>query len=718
MTIRQHDSIHAVLPSLRKSVLVLAISISTAYAQSDESSDSTIIYPAAFFDQYTPVSANDMITRIPGVSIDSRNSNNNNNNSRGLGSGGDLLINGKRIAGKDNSASSQLSRIAANQVERIEIIRGSSAELDVRGAGQVVNIVLKDAQSRSSVSAEVSMDYHLINNEYDPGGSLSYGGQNGNLDYLFHIKMDPRYNVFGRKENSYSPGLTQTGRMTEDIIRDEGALETSINLGYEFERDRIQINALVSDNAHPAELTRNLYSASDLQNPFRTEQEINDNDHNNWEIGGNHEHRFANNSRFQSVFVVNDSVRNDTRERFTIEGINDSTKTQYLQSDSRTRERIGQATYSWSLSSRQDMQLGFERAQTILDTQLFLGSNTANGSPLTEYGNLPSVPGASNPGSTVEEMRYESFAVHNWILNDRMTLESTLLYEMSSIEQSGTVQRSRDFEFLRPKVDYRFDINPATQIRATVERKISQLSFQSFTATVNNQDLDKDTIAGNPDLVQEQEMNYELSMEYRLPNDGGVLTSRLFYRDIDDVIGRVNISSDPANPISATGNLGNGKRYGINLDVSTRLGIIGLPEAVFTSSINLFDSYVFDPILGEDRRFNGRGRASIGFRHDIPALGLNYGFDFNRELPGGEINVDVDNLERTVPHDRLNLYVSKVAFDNITFRLESTNALNDAFCRERLRFNGTPSLGLLEEIEKSCAAGAGHKVALKIRTTF
>ena len=136
MTIRQHDSIHAVLPSLRKSVLVLAISISTAYAQSDESSDSTIIYPAAFFDQYTPVSANDMITRIPGVSIDSRNSNNNNNNSRGLGSGGDLLINGKRIAGKDNSASSQLSRIAANQVERIEIIRGSSAELDVRGAGQ------------------------------------------------------------------------------------------------------------------------------------------------------------------------------------------------------------------------------------------------------------------------------------------------------------------------------------------------------------------------------------------------------------------------------------------------------------------------------------------------------------------------------------------------------------------------------------------------------
>src|SRR3989338_644352 len=70
--------------------------------------DSTVIYPASFFDQYTPVSANDMITRIPGVSLN----NNNGGGGRGLGSGGDLLIDGKRIAGKDNSASSQLTRIA------------------------------------------------------------------------------------------------------------------------------------------------------------------------------------------------------------------------------------------------------------------------------------------------------------------------------------------------------------------------------------------------------------------------------------------------------------------------------------------------------------------------------------------------------------------------------------------------------------------------------
>src|SRR5690606_39688704 len=92
--------------------------------------ESTVVYPAAFFAQYSPVSANDMVTRIPGVSLSSSSS------GRGLGSGGDLLIDGKRLAGKDNSASTQLTRIAADQVERLELIRGSSGTPAVRGAAQ------------------------------------------------------------------------------------------------------------------------------------------------------------------------------------------------------------------------------------------------------------------------------------------------------------------------------------------------------------------------------------------------------------------------------------------------------------------------------------------------------------------------------------------------------------------------------------------------------
>lgn len=710
MTVRQLSRRFLGFPCLRVSALTLAIcSANVLHAQEEDAEDlSTVVYPASFFAQYTPVSANDMITRIPGVSLSG-----NRGSGRGLGSGGDLLIDGKRIAGKDNSARSQLTRIAADQVERIEIIRGSSASLDVRGAGQIVNVVLKEAANRSSVSAEVNLDRHH-DGKYDPGGSLSYGGQASALSYLFNAQVDPQYNNTQRTEYSYQPDLSLNDVLKEEGNRDKRKYETSMNLGYDFEHDRVQLNALIADEGHPVTYSR---KTVDVTGRVKSERERTDYDYSNWEIGGNHEHTFADSSRFQFLFIVNDETRDSVRERFAVID-SGSNKNLYLESNRRTRERIGQGSYSWHLSDTQDMQLGLESAQTILDTSLYFGSATAAGSPSPEYGGLVPVHSAANPGSTVEEMRYEGFAVHNWMLNDRMTLESTMLYELSSLEQSGVASRSREFNFVRPKLDYRFDMTSSLQLRATVERQVSQLSFASFTTSANSSDDEKETNAGNPDLRQEKEIRYEVSLEYRLPNDGGVLSSRAFFRDIDDVIGKVNISSNPDNLVSANGNLGNGKRYGVYLDSSTRLGFMGLPDAVLTASLNMFDSSVFDPIIGTERRFSGRGNASIGFRQDIPSLGLNYGFNYMSEFNGGSMDVDVDNIGRFSSSPRLSMFISKVAFDNVTFRLESMNTLGSESCRERLRFDGLSGNGILNEIENSCTTGSGQKVALKIRTTF
>ena len=64
-----------------------------------------------------------MLDRIPGVNVFGGN---RGGGGRGLGTGGNILINGQRIAGKDNSARDQLDRITAAEVERIEIIRDTS----------------------------------------------------------------------------------------------------------------------------------------------------------------------------------------------------------------------------------------------------------------------------------------------------------------------------------------------------------------------------------------------------------------------------------------------------------------------------------------------------------------------------------------------------------------------------------------------------------------
>ena len=392
-----------------------ASTLVTAQPEDAEGEDSTIVYEASYFTDYNPVSVNDMIDRIPGVSISG------NSGGRGLGSGGDLLINGQRLAGKDNSPRDQLSRIAAREVERIEIIRGTSGELAVRGSGQVVNIVLQNTGTRASTSVEVSSDLHRQDGTLQPGASISHSRQSGGLSMMFNLLADPKYSYQEGTEYSTDGALNPTQTMEQFYTRDRMNYQASTTVGYRYDQHRMQVNALYGMSDHPVDLERHFYQPDMPATMDRQERETNEYEQNNWEVGGDYEYSFANGSRALMLFVVNDQTDDRIFDRFN----NDSPanmaseeKVMFIDSDERTRERIVQGNYNWSLSDYQDMQLGLERAQTILDTKLLLGKNTGDEAPSAEYGGLRPAFSASNQGTTVEEMRYEGFAVHNWTLND------------------------------------------------------------------------------------------------------------------------------------------------------------------------------------------------------------------------------------------------------------------------------------------------------------
>ena len=97
-------------------------------------------------------------------------------------------------------------------------------------------------------------------------------------------------------------------------------------------------------------------------------------------------------------------------------------------------------------------------------------------------------------------------------------------------------------------------------------------------------DEDRDTLAGNPEIRQEQSWRYELNLEMRLPNDLGVVNSQFWYRDVTDHIDRIDVSSSEGTLASARGNIGDGKRYGLNLDLSTKLDNLGLQNALLRRS--------------------------------------------------------------------------------------------------------------------------------------
>ncbi|MDG2119522.1 MAG: TonB-dependent receptor plug domain-containing protein, partial [Gammaproteobacteria bacterium] len=179
--------------------------------------NSTVVYEAEFFDQYNPITANDMLDRIPGIDISGRN---RGGGGRGLGTGGNLLIDGQRIAGKDNSARDQLGRITAAEVERIEIIRDTSGELNVRGAGEVINIILIEVPSRSSTQAEL---LQRLNHDdtYEVGGSVGWSTQIGNFQGLLNLEARPNYENRDNREVRITPEGELLGTLFEENIRDQ-----------------------------------------------------------------------------------------------------------------------------------------------------------------------------------------------------------------------------------------------------------------------------------------------------------------------------------------------------------------------------------------------------------------------------------------------------------------------------------------------------------------
>ena len=707
---------------------ILALSPSLGLSQNPESptetapepasvDDLSVVYEAAYFDQFQPVSVNDMVSRIPGIGLALGGG--GGGGGRGLGGGaGEILINGQRITGKSNEGRSQLSRISADDVDYIEIIRGTSEEIDVRGGGQVVNIVLRAAQSRSSIAAEISTD-RMQDSKLAPGARLSYSGQNGNLNYLFHIQSDPNYVNQVIRESSFDPEGVATERRLEESTRDQTNYETSVNLGYQFEKSMVQLNALYGQTAPPTDITRGIIGLAEDNPSVNLEREANQGRRDNWELGGDYEYSFDNRSKFRFLFIVNDRDFDFTRERFQV-GSDEETKDLFLFSAARDRERIARSSYTFNLLAGQAIETGVEIAQTIRDSEIRLGNDDEGGEPSAAHGGLFPVD-VDNALSSVEEIRSEYFAIHNWQLTDSMSLETALVYESSEITQSGDVGNSRSFGFFKPRVDYRYNLTESLQFRATAEKTVSQLSFSDFSATTDNSDDDQDTIAGNPNIRQEQTWRYDLNLEYRLPNNIGVLNSKFYYRDVSYVIDRIDVSPSPDNLQSARGNIGNGTRYGLNLDASTQLSYLGLPNALFTVRLGINESELLDPFLGIERRFgwSRRWNGRTEFRHDVNKYNLSYGFNYSTQAREGSnyTRIDVFDIEREIPDYDLNLFFEKRAFGGVTFRFDMRNANDRNFCRERTRFDGATVDGIVEEIENSCRQ-PGVRYSLKIRNTF
>lgn len=115
-------------------------------------------YRPEFFTQVRPGTAFDMVQWLPGFTFEETR------DMRGLsGAAGNVLIDGQPPTSKNDTLATVLRRIPATQVERVDIIVGAAAGIDMRGRSVIANVVLKKSGAPpGSATASMQLFEHGI----------------------------------------------------------------------------------------------------------------------------------------------------------------------------------------------------------------------------------------------------------------------------------------------------------------------------------------------------------------------------------------------------------------------------------------------------------------------------------------------------------------------------------------------------------------------------
>ena len=681
-------------------VLFFSIDISAQEVRQDNSNDagSIIVYDPEYFKPYRPMSAEDMLRRIPGTEGLLNTYGFNQNDKRGLRSNTDqILINGKRLTGKQVSSSVFLANLPAKSVKRIELITGNVKELDTNVGSRVINVILNEDASTGSgvVEAGISAS-HKGPKQF--ATNISYSGDLKGISYATSFQLRPWSGSVDIKDVFTNPQMDDLSREFETQRSKQVIHIARGSLSYDTAVGNVSINGLIDHLPVNKQYISNFFS--DPTNDFIISSEnFLDNlngDNTKWEISGDITYRFNKKTKLVTLFVYSNAENNRNNTNYNLPlGFTDTdsllvplNNLEQLGGDNRDKseaEKIIRATLDFNLNENNQFEIGVEGAVNTLDKRIEF-YDLVNDIQV----NIPII----NSDQKITEDRIEIFTSHSWKPFKKIEIETELAGEFSSLDQVGSdVSSSRTLRYFKPRFNIFYDPNESSQVYFSLIRSVGQLDFDDFIATVNRED--DEILAGNPELVPEKDWNFELGTEYRLKDGSGVLNWRAFYRIVNDVEDLTPLGIDDSQP----GNLGTGYDYGVELEASIRFGKFTKLDALLSGSALIRKSSITDPFTGIKRRFGNQPKYEFRIEgsHDIKSLGLRYGFDFAKIGP--KIESDFNEFDDKSFSSGLRLYLRKKIIDRIDLSLYWANALEQTTSRERKIFSPSQLSGQISEIQ-------------------
>jgi hypothetical protein len=641
------------------------------------------VYRPEFFEASRPLTAQDMINRVPGFTL------NTGSSARGFaGTAGNALIDGKRPASKSDNLSDILNRIPARQVERIEIIRGGAPGIDMQGQSIVANVVRK-AGNASQQNLILRTDWFL---------------QSG--DNLPSIRYESSRTV-GERTYEFSAGL---GTSIDDsqgrgqrIRRDpSGAITRVETAGTEASgrplnaRGSIKTPLLGGELRSNGTISRNNFKDEDhFERPGTSISVVAKDVSTSGEVGINYTRPLT---EALSLEVV--GLQKLAQAEFVSNARENASRTIFT-SASESGESIGRGVLRLKRSDTLSFEAGAEAAYNFRDGQTAL---TQAGTPVQ----LP------NAAVLVEEARGEAFGTMTWRPFPALGVEAGSRFEVSRITASGDADNERSFFYPKPRLLLTWTPSTNDTVRVRLERQVGQLNFSDFVATANL--TEGRTVAGNPELEPDKTTIAEVTYERRFWNKGA-LALTLAHGEITDAIDRVPFADESGKVFDAPGNIGDGAYDQVKLNLTVPLDRFGVTGGELKITDSVIKSEVTDPTTGEKRRVSGQRPEDlrVEFRHDVPQFRLTYGGTY---LNGFEETYFRFNEVTRVTLDRyFAAFIDFKPNPETSFMVSLENAGRFELGRERRVFTGPRDQNPLQFVE-SFDTEAQQRIVLRLRRSL
>jgi len=672
----------------------------------DDTFAATVTYPADFFDRYKPNTALDMINQLPGFLLDDGDS------TRGFASAaGNILINDRRPSAKQDLPSAILARIPAIQVERIELLRGQVRDIDLQGQAQMANIILREvdkAAYRWRGNARYNVEFGTTTE-----GAISVSDRWRDIRFNTGIQLRD----YVRGDHTPTDIIDGAGNLIEtrfdlgkfDGFRGFANFNASSQRGETMLRFNARILSDDRDGGRMSERTLETVGALPTQERF-----LADFDRFDIELGVDAERKLRPNLNAKAILIYFDGDTETISSQLSFDEAGVLTRERVSAEQARTTETIARAEFNWAGWAGHAVQINVEGAFNSLDNSLLQTEDTGAGPVVVD------VPGSN---SEVEETRADLLIKDTWT-RGRYEIEYGLGAEFSTISQTGDADLERDFKYLKPQFALIYAPNERTQSRVRLWRDVSQLDFSDFVSSTVFED--DDLALGNPNLEPETSWRLEFGHEWRFGKSGVVKVAvfRDWVSDVEDLL--------PLSPtFEAPGNIGDGRRVGIQVETALPLDRLGLKGARLDINARWQDTSVDDPVTGEERVISDRtslGRLlplafqieneyaiAVDFRQDLKEARVAWGWDVRArgERPFFKVNeLDVADDETEV-----NVFVETTRWLGLKTRFSAVNILDLAETRDRTIYVAERGRSPIERRELR-SRERGFRVELEVSGSF